>query len=251
MAALARPYSLPLQVFRQGHPAQRCERWLRSGALCPTSYAQSSCANAHTGMQGGAGVLSGQLATELLSNPLFDDPTLRSTPRLVLGAPMTAAPAAAPQPGPAEGAGASSAAPAERLGLSAQHPHDNALSAASNKLSADPVSAPASAQQAAPGSGSCFTGGGSQSCAGAVGGGQRDGQPAPPLLLTAAAGSVSSLHSRAGSLEQGQAFPAAFLPMTDVAGGPGGLSILYENQAMRMERAELKSELKLISARVS
>jgi hypothetical protein len=31
---------------------------------------------------------------------------------------------------------------------------------------------------------------------------------------------------------------------------PGGLSVLYENQAMRMEREELKSELKLISARV-
>lgn len=32
--------------------------------------------------------------------------------------------------------------------------------------------------------------------------------------------------------------------------GPGGLSVLYENQTMRVEREELKSELKLISARV-
>ena len=31
---------------------------------------------------------------------------------------------------------------------------------------------------------------------------------------------------------------------------PSALSVLYENQAMKMERAELKSELRLISARV-
>ena len=31
---------------------------------------------------------------------------------------------------------------------------------------------------------------------------------------------------------------------------PSTLSVLYENQAMKMERAELKSELRLISARV-
>ena len=31
---------------------------------------------------------------------------------------------------------------------------------------------------------------------------------------------------------------------------PSTLSVLYENQAMKMEREELKSELKLISARV-
>lgn len=32
---------------------------------------------------------------------------------------------------------------------------------------------------------------------------------------------------------------------------PGGLSVLYENQAMRVEREELKAELKLISSRVN
>lgn len=31
---------------------------------------------------------------------------------------------------------------------------------------------------------------------------------------------------------------------------PSTLSVLYENQAMKVERDELKSELKLISARV-
>lgn len=35
-----------------------------------------------------------------------------------------------------------------------------------------------------------------------------------------------------------------------IAYAPGGLSVLYENQAMRVERVELKAELKLISARV-
>ncbi|BDA48349.1 hypothetical protein COCOBI_12-0250 [Coccomyxa sp. Obi] len=36
-----------------------------------------------------------------------------------------------------------------------------------------------------------------------------------------------------------------------IAYAPGGLSVLYENQAMRVERVELKAELKLISARLA
>jgi len=45
---------------------------------------------------------------------------------------------------------------------------------------------------------------------------------------------------------------AVIQPTLAAAGGqiPGGLSVLYENQAMRVEREELKGELKLISARV-
>ncbi|CAL8463755.1 g3289 [Coccomyxa elongata] len=36
-----------------------------------------------------------------------------------------------------------------------------------------------------------------------------------------------------------------------IAYAPGGLSVLYENQAMRVERVELKAELRLISARLA
>lgn len=49
---------------------------------------------------------------------------------------------------------------------------------------------------------------------------------------------------------------AGQLPRVDEASSmltayaPGGLSVLYENQTMRVERVELKAELKLISARV-
>ena len=81
--------------------------------------------------------------------------------------------------------------------------------------------------------------------------------PAAPLLLTAAAASWRLPACTAGlrRLRRGSLWGSPSrqhpLPITSVAGGPGRLSILYENQAMRMERAELKSELKLISARVS
>ena len=208
-----------------------------------------------------AGLLAGHRPAELLSNPLFDDPALRLTPRLVLGAPLPAAAAAAPQPGSGrvEVAGASSAAPAARPSVST-HPHGRAPPTPPTEPCADPVPvAPAPTQQAPLGGASSGASGSSQSSAGAPKQGQHDGrqQPPAPLLLLAADGSAaSSLHSRAGSLAEGQlagqAFPgAASLPLTSAAGGPGGLSILYENQAMRMERAELKSELKLISARVS
>ena len=47
-----------------------------------------------------------------------------------------------------------------------------------------------------------------------------------------------SVHSAASNLSRSGSF------------APSTLSVLYENQAMKMERAELKSELKLISARV-
>ena len=213
---------------------------------------QARLAQSAVGMQG-ASQLAGQPPAELLSNPLFDDPTLRLTPRLVLGVPHPAAPVTAPQPGSgrAGGAGASSASSAERHGLSKYisgkaapiEPHADAPSAAH-----------APTQQAALGDPSC---GGSHSCCdGAPADGQPDGNlaPAPPLLLTADADSASSLHSRAGSLAQGLPagglFSAASMPMTNAPDGHAGLTILYENQAMRMERVELKSELKLISARV-
>ena len=48
-----------------------------------------------------------------------------------------------------------------------------------------------------------------------------------------------SAHSMASGLSRSGSF------------APSTLSVLYENQAMKVEREELKSELKLISARVS
>ena len=47
-----------------------------------------------------------------------------------------------------------------------------------------------------------------------------------------------SAHSMASGLSRSGSF------------APSTLSVLYENQAMKVEREELKSELKLISARV-
>ena len=95
---------------------------------------------------------------------------------------------------------------------------------------------------------------------------QQAGAAAPPVRPAAAAQAVrsqplqsSAAGGTAGALVEGypvaEALPLASFPVAAAAtpalpAGPGGLSILYENQAMRMERAELKSELKLISARV-
>ena len=138
--------------------------------------------------------------SEVLSNPLYDDPALRLTPRL--SDPAAAPAAAVPVSAPAAQA------------LSAKQP-------SGSELPGSMAAAPASA-----------------------GAGQaRPQAPAAAASLLPAAACGSALVK---GFPMSEALPlAAALPA-----GPGGLSILYENQAMRMERAELKSELKLISARV-
>jgi len=62
----------------------------------------------------------------------------------------------------------------------------------------------------------------------------------PPNLDVSHMGASApqSVHSMGSGLSRSGSF------------APSTLSVLYENQAMKMEREELKSELKLISARV-
>ena len=133
---------------------------------------------------------------DVLSNPLFDDPSLRLTPRLA----------------------------AERLGIAAP-PAKPAAATAQPVQRGSSGAGLAAAQAWAPAA------------------------LAPPSTVAATAALVEGYPvSEALPLAS---FPAAAASAAAFPAGPGGLSILYENQAMRMERAELKSELKLISARVS
>jgi hypothetical protein len=146
-------------------------------------------------------------SSEVLSNPLYDDPALRLTPRL---SDPAAAPAAAVCPyAPA------AQVPKQRSGPAL--PGSTAAAHASMGAGQAWPLAPA---------------------------------PAASLLPTAAGSGALVVKGFPVS----EALPLAAFPAAAAAAalpaGPGGLSILYENQAMRMERAELKSELKLISARV-
>ncbi|EIE27801.1 hypothetical protein COCSUDRAFT_55783 [Coccomyxa subellipsoidea C-169] len=83
----------------------------------------------------------------------------------------------------------------------------------------------------------------------------------PPVTKTAvaAAAAAAQLPGKAAAARAVVPARAAAgqLPRVDEAASvltayaPGGLSVLYENQTMRVERVELKAELKLISARLA